>query len=260
MKKSLQIRSHKLQKNKSSKKTKSFKKKLRQKIRKKLTQCLGWKKVISDSVAGMICSLLSYGKVLQKDLIRENQKDNKSESKIRGIQRFLKGFYFDYIAFSTMITTMLGLNNKMTILIDRTNWDYGKKHINIFVAAALWSHPSLNQKSAIPVVWEVFDKKGCSNTQERINLIDQLIKVIGTGNITEILGDREFIGDDWIAFLHANLIPFILRIKKNMYIEIDGKSVKAEDLVASVAYKQKLNFNAKLNGIPVQLEATRSIE
>jgi len=159
-----------------------------------------------------------------------------------------------------MIHQLLGIKGKLTIILDRTNWDYGESHINIFVAAVLYQQAGMHQNFAVPLAWEVFDKKGNSNTIERRRLMRQLFKVVGKKNIEVVLADREFIGDEWLNFLHENEIPFIVRIKKMMFVEYLGKRINALGLFALVKYKEKLLFNVKLNNVPVQLAGTRSVD
>ena len=51
---------------------------------------------------------------------------------------------------------------------------------------------------ALPLTWVCLNKKGNSKTSERINLMKQVLLVIGTDHIECLLGDREFIGGEWI--------------------------------------------------------------
>ena len=103
MKKSLRKISHKSPKNKRNKNTKSFKNKLRRKIKKGLKRNLGWEEGTANSVAGFICSLLSYGRVFQKELARDDKSGNKRESDVRSLQRFFKNYYLNYALFSMML-------------------------------------------------------------------------------------------------------------------------------------------------------------
>jgi len=144
--------------------------------------------------------------------------------------------------------------------LDRTNWDFGNHHHNLLVAAVIYERKDRDQGSAIPITWESLDRKGNSNTEERKRLIEKVLNIVGEGNIKAILADREFIGDDWLHFLHKNGVPFVIRIKKSMYVEIDGKKVNVLSLASSVKYGQKLSFTATIKGIPIKLVITRSIE
>jgi len=60
----------------------------------------------------------------------------------------------------------------------------------------------------------LLDKRGNSNTQERIDILTSFIKQFGKTSIRGILADREFIGEKWFNYLKDNGINFIIRIKK----------------------------------------------
>jgi len=85
-------------------------------------------------------------------------------------------------------------------------------------------HPSVNayvlsivhQGTAFPILWLFLPKKGNSNTQERIELMDQFLAIFGSYKIQYLTADREFIGEEWFRYLINHGIQFRLRIKKNM--------------------------------------------
>jgi hypothetical protein len=225
-----------------------------------LVENFGWNKSIATIAVNLVCGLISIGGVWHKKLAQTMDSKNQVESDIRKIQRFFCKACINYHFFSLTLYQMLGIKGKMTIILDRTNWDYGKSHINIFVAAILCRYPGLSQSFAVPLVWEVFNKKGNSHTQERKHLMQKLFDVVGKDNIEVVLADREFIGQEWIKFLHDNDIPFIIRFRQNMYVECNGKKIQTLNLCSSVSYGKSLRFNVIIDSIPVQLCATKSIE
>jgi hypothetical protein len=50
--------------------------------------------------------------------------------------------------------------------------------------------------------------------------------------IAALMGDREFIGDVWMAFLHREKIPFILRLRENQYVLREGYAAMPISLIA----------------------------
>ncbi|MBK8534610.1 MAG: hypothetical protein IPL59_05510 [Candidatus Competibacteraceae bacterium] len=66
---------------------------------------------------------------------------------------------------------------------------------------------------AIPIRWTLLDKRGNSNTQERIDLLAGFIKQFGKISILGLLADREFVGEKWFNYLkNEELISsFVLR-------------------------------------------------
>jgi ABC-type sugar transport system substrate-binding protein len=65
----------------------------------------------------------------------------------------------------------------------------------------LKNHLDLRQNPISPrlfVYWLLLNKKGNSNTCERIALIQRFIKQFGKKHIVAVLADREFIGEAWL--------------------------------------------------------------
>src|SRR5205823_5446835 len=54
---------------------------------------------------------------------------------------------------------------------------------------------------AIPLFWTLLAKRGNSNTSERLEIIQRFIKQFGKSMVSGLLADREFIGDNWFAWL-----------------------------------------------------------
>lgn len=240
---------------------KNFKAKLRKAIRKNLTKHLNWNLRFANFASTLIVGLISIvAGVWQKKLALAIGGEKQNDSNTKAVQRFLCNAYLNYGLYSQMLYTMLQIKEKVIVVIDRTNWDFGKKHINIFVAAILVKSFHGSQSFVVPVVWEVYDKKGISNTEERKRLMNKVIALVGIQNIEMILADREFIGEEWIQYLYKNTIPFVIRVRNNMYVEHEGKEVKICNLFADVKYKEKLSYSVKIDGVDVTLVGTRSVE
>ena len=54
------------------------------------------------------------------------------------------------------------------IAIDRTNWQYGKKNINLLVLSCIYNHVS------VPIIWKQLNKRGNSNYKDRKQLFDNV--------------------------------------------------------------------------------------
>ncbi len=67
---------------------------------------------------------------------------------------------------------------------------------------------------AIPIVWTLLNKRGNSDTKERIALIQRFISIFGKDRIVNVFADREFIGEQWFTWLIEQDINFCIRIKK----------------------------------------------
>lgn len=71
---------------------------------------------------------------------------------------------------------------------------------------------------AFPILFKMMDKRGNSNTAERIDLIQKFIHWFGKDCIDCLLADREFVGQDWFNYLNLNNIRYHIRIRNNFKI------------------------------------------
>lgn len=119
------------------------------------------------------------------------------------------------------------------LLLDRTNWKYGKLNINLLVVGVLY------RDVFIPLVWKDLGRAGNSNSEQRLALIDKLLKwwSLSTVPLPElhIAGDREFIGFKWFKGLEERGIKFVMRIPVSFKIQalLNGK-IKDRRLQLSV--------------------------
>ena len=94
----------------------------------------------------------------------------------------------------------------------------------------------------------------------RIKLVKRFVKQFGTDWIAGILGDREFIGKDWLRWLDKNGIRFLVRIKANQIItNARGLEVDVSALFYGVTTHEVKNICGKLkfSGMEVYLSGTR---
>ena len=75
---------------------------------------------------------------------------------------------------------------------------------------------------AIPVLWETLDKKGNSNTGERMGLLELFRETFPEVHIETLYADREFIGNEWLAYLRQAGISYCIRCKENAQIAGKG--------------------------------------
>ena len=68
---------------------------------------------------------------------------------------------------------------------------------------------------AIPLLWRLLDKRGNSDTAERIELIVRFIRQFGKSRLEILVADREFVGNVWFTWLLNEGIHFCIRIKSN---------------------------------------------
>ena len=54
---------------------------------------------------------------------------------------------------------------------------------------------------AYPIIWEMLDKKGNSDSDERMDLLDRFKQIFPDAQIAYVTGDREFVGKQWLTYL-----------------------------------------------------------
>lgn len=153
---------------------------------------------------------------------------SKSESGYRKLQRFFANVNICYICLAKLIIKLAKLeNDKWVLVLDRTNWKFGKLDINILVLSVDC------YGIGIPILWSMLENNGgSSNTGERKDLINRFIEIFGTDVIENLLADREFIGDQWLKFLDDKGIHFYVRIKANLTIgRSEGELITANHLI-----------------------------
>ena len=135
----------------------------------------------------------------------------------RRFYRFFQFVRLDSTLAARVVVELLGLGGKPWVLaIDRTNWDFGKTTINILMISVTWNG------MGIPLLWMLLPTAGNSHTSERTELLDRLRAAFPDMKIAALMGDREFIGDAWMAYLQRQNIPFILRLRENQHVLREG--------------------------------------
>lgn len=138
----------------------------------------------------------------------------KHASNYRRLQRFFQHVRFDQGVIAHIIIRMLNLSRRKCLALDRTNWKFGSKDINILVLAIV------TRRFRVPILWTLLDHRGNSNTDQRIALMKRYLALFGAGSIELLLADREFIGARWMDFLNKNNVPFAIRIKSDMRVTL----------------------------------------
>lgn len=75
------------------------------------------------------------------------------------------------------------------------DWSFGRTHFNLFFLGIV------HNGVAFPIVWNYLDKKGNSNGEERMDLLDRFQKTFPHAQINYLGSDREFVGQQWLSDL-----------------------------------------------------------
>jgi hypothetical protein len=110
--------------------------------------------------------------------------NGKAESSLRRLQRFIADFDLCSDLMAKIIFGLLPEKNNLKLVIDRTNWKFGKQNINIFMLGIAY------RGVAFPLIFSMLDKKGNSNWEERIALFNRFIRLFGKECIDCIMAAR----------------------------------------------------------------------
>ena len=177
-------------------------------------------------------------------------------SSLRRIQRFIAEFSLDSNLVARLIFNLLPNQGSVKLAIDRTNWQFGATDINIFMLGIVY------QGVAFPLLFKMLPKRGNSNTQERIDLVNRFIGLFGKDCIESLVADREFVGEKWIAFLNSKHIRYHLRIRNNfkVYIPHKNQEIKAWWLFSSLKINEFVHYPkiVRINGELCYLSGCRT--
>lgn len=166
-----------------------------------------------ETLSWLVCLSLRIGTVSLWRLAAHVPSRSKTLSVHRRFERFFQHIFLDGRDIASLLVEMMGLSAKpWTLALDRTNWKFGKVHINILVLGVI------HEKLCIPLFWVPLAKAGNSNADERINLLKILLSIFPGQRIGCILGDREFIGPVWLGWMHEQNLPFVMRVRENIHI------------------------------------------
>lgn len=143
------------------------------------------------------------------------------ESNEKRLKRFFKQVSLDKTSFAKLMLRLLPEFDYYVLSLDRTNWSIGCFEVNILMIAVCY------KGIAFPLMWQLLDKKGNSNTRERLDLLDKLLKVLPAGKIDALVADREFIGKTWFKGLKQRKLAFVMRLKNNTLIGSKGSNKPA---------------------------------
>lgn len=175
----------------------------------------------------------------------------------RRIQRFIATAELPMKLIATLIFKLLPHKGPLILVMDRTNWKFGEKNINILMLGISYKNV------AIPLMFSMLDKRGNSNTNERIGLIRNFIDWFGEDRIDCLLADREFVGEDWLGFLNVNHIRYHIRIRNNfkVFLPNQQRETRVSHLFNNLAIREFRHHQriVRMHGELCYLSATKTI-
>ena len=182
------------------------------KLRETIQYHFQWNKARVKFLTSFITSLIICSTVNLRRIALFINSEAKSESNYRGIQRFFQIHKMNYEDYSKFVLSQLPKKMKYYLVMDRTNWKFGKTNINILMLGLIY------KKMCFPLCWMLLDKRGSSSQRERKELLEKAIDLLGKERIAALLGDREFIGVRWFQYLIDQEIEFHIRLPKQIKV------------------------------------------
>lgn len=151
------------------------------------------------------------------------------DSHYKRVQRFLSEFDLDYDAVAHLVVRLMGIPEPWILSLDRTEWQFGGCVFNVLTLGIV------HEGIAFPIVYLLLDKRGNSNTDERIDLMAEFFSTFRHPSIAFLTADREFIGKSWLDYLlQRPKIPFRLRIRESELLSDGSQALKASVVFADL--------------------------
>lgn len=218
-----------------------------------LNSNLGLHKARLDCLCKILVGLILVCSVNLSKLATTMGMDAQFSSNYRRLQRFFTQVKLSDLLIAHVCLKLFRPTGKVVLILDRTNWQFGKKPINILMLSLKCHDVS------IPLLWDILPKKGNSNYQERISLMRRFTQNFPSLDVDCLLMDREFIGDDWLKWLDAQSVRFVVRAKRNFIItSYNGNSIHIHKCFKSINRKGRcLTKTRKIFGLNLWISGKR---
>ena len=170
-----------------------------------------------QTLSWLVFLMLQQGSVCLWRLAAYVSTPAQTDSVRRRFYRFFQHVKLEPTLSARWLVELLSLDTQpWTLVLDRTNWEFGKTPINILMVSVIY------RGLGIPLMWSFLPNCGNSRVSDRTALLDRVMQTFPQARIACVMGDREFVGRAWLDWLNDNKIDFILRFKENQYVERDG--------------------------------------
>jgi len=215
-----------------------------------LAQFFNWNKARLGCLIHILQALFFVRTINLAQLATAFQTDCRVESAYRRICRFFTDFSFDLSSIASLILKLFPFDQECILILDRTNWKWGKTPINILMLSIAYRGIS------IPFCWSVLDLEGNTCAKDRMSLLKRTLKKFPRERIQALVADREFVGKVWFSFLVNENIPFVIRVKGTYQVrELDvSVSTTLQRLLKQYGRKKKvLNVPIEMWGFQLYL-------
>jgi hypothetical protein len=191
-------------------------------LRQTLKPHLKWHGARLGFLALFLVALLRVKTVNLAEIATGFRTNARTSSNYKRLQRFFRDFDLDYAVVARLILALMNIPQPWVLSTDRTEWSFGQTRFNVLMLGVV------HNGVAYPLVWTMLEKKGNSNSDERMDLLDRFRQIFPDAEIAYLSGDREFVGKQWLTYLLIEpVISFRLRIKKSDRIGDGKKQLRA---------------------------------
>jgi hypothetical protein len=203
-------------------------------LRDALKPYLGWHGARLNFLSLFLIALLRVKTINLVELATGFRSHAKIESSHKRLQRFFRNFDLDYAHLARVIVALMEIPQPWVLSLDRTEWSFGSTRFNILMLGVV------HHGVAIPLIWQMLDKTGNSDTDERLDLLDRVREIFPEVRVDFITADREFVGSDWLSYLLLEpSIPFRFRIRQSDLISDGQKRLSAAITFAHLVVGQR---------------------
>ena len=136
-------------------------------LRDTLKPHLGWHGARLNFLSLFLIALIRVKTINLASLAVGFRSEAKIESSYKRLQRFFRKFDLEYPVIARLIVALMNIPQPWVLSIDRTEWSFGKNRFNIFILGVV------HQGVAYHLMWTMLQKKGNSNSDERMDLFDK---------------------------------------------------------------------------------------
>ncbi|NJN87460.1 MAG: IS4 family transposase [Leptolyngbyaceae cyanobacterium SL_7_1] len=190
-------------------------------LREALRPHLAWHGARLSFLAAFLIALLRVKTINFAELATAFSGKAQTDSHYKRIQRFFREYELDYAEVAQTVVKLMDIPEPWVLSLDRTEWQFGECIFNILMLGVV------HEGVAFPLRWCLLDKRGNSNSDERISLFNQFLEHFGERKIACLTADREFVGSAWLSYLLTDpLPPFRIRIRENHTLKQGHRSLK----------------------------------
>ncbi|WP_289415071.1 hypothetical protein [Bacteroides acidifaciens] len=118
----------------------------------------------------MICALCKVQRIAYTRLASAFDSNAYASSSLRRIQRLIAECVINTDLIARLILKLIPVKGPYSLSMDRTNWKFSNTNINILTLGIIY------EGMAFPIVFKMMDKRGNSNTEERMELIRRTLR------------------------------------------------------------------------------------